>query len=82
MSKFNIESEDSRYPLEIEYTQSRPYLSQCPPLQIQMTFRLREGLGAVEGVALMYYQFDKFMKEYYGSTVNAYQESQRKKRIE
>jgi hypothetical protein len=92
MDKERIEQLDRRYPLYVEMSVSGGYdfmsygaAPKVPPpryVEFQMKFTVPESLDLVEGVALMYFQFDKFMKERYGAHVAEYMAHERGRRID
>jgi hypothetical protein len=90
MKDFDLEYWDSIYPMDITISQRAPDIDfsfqartlRYPPVEFQMTFLAPNEMEAVQSIALMYYQFDKFMKERYGDLIAQYQERERAKRID
>jgi hypothetical protein len=88
MTENELEYLDKRYPIEVVTHQPAPVMMNFAkmhyerPREFQITFRNPPGLTVVESVAMMYYQFDKFMKDHYGDHIQAYQDQQRAKRID
>lgn len=92
MDKEYIEQLDARNPLQVDFavtggfdfTTFRPPPTVPPPYyaEFKMKFTIPESLGVVHGVALMYYQFDKFMKERYGDVMAEYMARERGRRID
>lgn len=88
MTAEDLEYLDMRYPIEVNVRQdppdflrfSRVHLEK--PLKYELIFSVPADLSTVEGVAMMYYQFDKFMKERYGDHIKEYQDAVRSKRID
>lgn len=92
MDSKKIEYLDSRYPVQVEVSthggfgfmsmREAPRTPYPTSTLFKMTFTLPESIELAEGIALMYYQFDKFMKERYGVYVQQYQDSLRARRID
>jgi hypothetical protein len=88
MKDFNVKRWDCRFPMDIVIRQGAPEFSyggntMCyPPVEFEMTFYAPHELDTVENVALMYFQFDQFMKERYGEYINQYREREQAKKID
>lgn len=95
MTKENIESLDIRFPLDYEIGINRDLdydvLYKCGPTynrrterftEWHITFKHPQDLEPIEQVALMYYQFDKLMKEKFIEIINDYLTRERSRRID
>src|ERR1041384_779425 len=92
MDKEHIEQLDRRFPLRVDITVSGGFdfmaygaAPKVPPpsyAEISMKFTVPQSLDLVEGVALMYCQFDKFMKKRYGAHVAEHMARERGRRID
>lgn len=88
MTADELEYLDNRYPISVNVMQGPPAYFPFSgailerPLKYELCFSIPHELSTVEGVAMMYYQFDKFMKERYGDHIKEYQYAVRSKRID
>ncbi len=80
----------TKYPVQVNMSYSADYEDFFKPgptmrqhnIIIEMTFNVPERLDIIEQAALMYCQFDNYMKERFGEYIRVYQDSQRGRRID